>query len=172
MISVENNITTIVIKRKIVIPPMYIDSNIEKHVEMLIKETIKNECTKEYGYIIHVNRLISIDDNFITPANSDIVMDIQFEVDTIKPCIGKEFKGSICMVFKNGIFIDLYGLLKILVPASSLQDYTFTTGVDKNNASFVSKHRSLKKNDVISIIVSGVKYSNHSFSCFGNLKDY
>lgn len=153
------------IVRHINVPACYLNGNIQEHILELLSKTTKNECTKQYGYILSINEIIGILDNTITSANSDIIVTVKFIAETLKPTEGKIFDGEVCMVFANGIFVNIKDKLKVLIPVTNIPKYTF----NKSEMQFEYKKKKIKKGDDIKVKITGVKYSKHSFSCFGEM---
>ena len=101
--------TSVIIQKRICVEPMFLDSNLMHYLLQKLKKTFINEITKENGYILEVKKIIKINDNFISSANSDIVFNVQFEALTLNPKIddiyeSKVFYISSC-VFLNCTYI-------------------------------------------------------------------
>ena len=50
-----------------------------------LQELTDNQCTKENGYIININKDIDILDHKIGRANTDNIFTIKFEASILKP---------------------------------------------------------------------------------------
>lgn len=156
------------IERRICIDSKYLCKDLKEHLLNKIK-LYKNECSKEYGFFINIKDKIQIKDANIS-SNCENVFTIIFYAETLKPEVGKKFKGVTCMIFSGGIFINIKDILKILVLESFLiKDYTF----DQKNNTFVnnSNKHIIKQGDELTIVLTGVTYSKHNFVCFGVLDE-
>jgi len=153
------------IEQKVSIDPKYLDSNISHHILEKIRLNMEDKCTLKHGYIIKVRKIINLGDNIIAPANSLVVYDVTYEAETIKPEKGLELYGKICMVFEHGIFVDVLGRMKVLVPANTLEGYTFTcdsfTPEEEGEVIVIEK--------LVGIRITMVKYEKKDFSCIGEL---
>ena len=69
------------------------------------------------------------------------------------------------MIFSGGVFVNVENMMKVLIPESNLKDYKF----DPVETSFKYKNNTIKKDDNITVCISGVKYSKKKFSCFGTI---
>ena len=159
--------STIVIQRKICLEPEYLDKNIKTHLLNKLISSFTNECNKEHGYILKVNRIVDIKDNYIS-SNCEHIFILNVEIETLKPEIDKELVGTICMIFSGGIFLNVKNKLKVLVPITTLSEYTF----DQANNCFINKddeNKIIKQGDELKVLISGMKYSKQNFSCFGKL---
>lgn len=156
---------TTIITRRICLESKFLDSNILRHLLNKIIDLTKNECSKEYGFIIGIKRIISIDDSWISAASSENVFTITFEAITLKPEIGSVLEGNVCMIFPNGILLNIEDKMKFLVPLSSLSEYQ----LNKQEGFYFNEKRKISKNDRVSVSVVDVKYKNQTFMCFGNL---
>lgn len=153
---------SIEITRRICLDPVCLDQNILEHLFDKIRESTENECTKEYGYILSVDRLVEIKDNYVSAANSDIVFEVSFEAQTLKPDIGTKLTGVVCMVVKHGVFLSVRDKMKVLVPMTG---YNF----DSENNCYTKDDVIIQNGDILSVQIVGSKYSKQSFSCYGSL---
>ena len=156
------------IKRRLCIKVENLNSGIKDYILEKMKLLAENDCTKEEGYIIDVKKIVTIKDNYISNANSEVVFNIIFEVETIKPEKDKVVEGKICMIFPGGIFIIVKDKLRVLIPVSELKDYNY---VISNNLYENKKDEKdkIQINDNIKVQIIGSRYSNKSFSCFGKM---
>jgi DNA-directed RNA polymerase subunit E'/Rpb7 len=154
------------IEQKISIEASYLDNNIKTHIFEKLKKTMEGMCTFDNGYIISVTKLIKIGNNKIGCANSLIIFDVTYEAEVLRPKKGDVLSGKVCMVFQHGIFIDVYGKMKVLVPATIMSEYTYQS----SDNSFVCGERDIIKNEIcISVKIVDIKYDKKQFSCIGKL---
>jgi DNA-directed RNA polymerase subunit E'/Rpb7 len=154
-----------IIKQKVSIDAMYLDKDIEDHILLKLKKTMEGICTFDNGYIITVNKIINVGSNTIGSANSLIIFDITYEANTLRPEKGVVLSGKVCMVFKHGIFVDICGKMKVLVPSNFIEGYEYQQ--DSNSFTFLE---SIIKNDVeVSVDIVDMKYDKKQFSCIGKL---
>lgn len=153
---------SIEITRRVCLDPMCLDQNILDHLLQKIRDSTENECTKEYGYILSVDRLVEIEDNYVSAANSDIVFIVRFKARTLKPDMGTELSGVVCMVVTHGVFLSVKDKMKVLVP---MPGYTF----DSENSCYTKDDVIIKNGDTLSVRIIGSKYSKQNFSCYGSL---
>lgn len=156
---------TTTMERRICLEPQFLDSNIMEHLFEKVKTSVQNECTKEYGYVISVKRIVGITDNWISSANSDIVFNVVFEAETLKPEVGLQLQGNVCMIFPNGILLDIQNKFKFLVPLESLKEYE----LDRVSMCYEKGDTKIKNGDELTVEVVEIKYKEQSFMCFGNL---
>lgn len=153
------------ITQKISIQAMYLDSNIKLHLLNKIKKSMEGKCTFNDGYIIEVKRIISIGDNTIGCANSLVIFNVTYEAEVLKPEDGSILTGKVCMVFQHGIFVDIRGKMKVLVPAASISGYVYQE--DKNV--FIKNDKIIENDLDVSIEIMKTKYEKKQFSCIGKL---
>ncbi len=153
------------ISKRIFIKHEHLDYNILNHIYSKLCETTKDNCDKENGHILKINKNIKIDDIFSSSVNGDIIVIVLFEAVILKPEIGKIFDGQICMIFSNGIFVNISNKQKVLIPLSYLTDFTY----NEKDKIFYNDNKILKLNDNIKVIIEGVKYAKNSFNCFGRV---
>ena len=153
------------IDQRISIESMYLDSNIKEHILNKVKKTMEGKCTFDNGYIINVNKLLKIGDNTIGCANSLVIFNITYEAEVLKPEKGQILHGKVCMVFQHGIFVDVYGKMKVLVPATSMDQYEY----QQPENIFTWGKKKIENGVDISVDIVDTKYEKKQFSCIGRL---
>lgn len=154
-----------IIERKIHLEPEFLYSGLNAKLLDNVKKVYENECTKETGYILKVNKIVRIKDNYISNVNSSIIFVVDIDVDILKPEINAVYTDKVSMIFSGGLFINIMNKIKLLIPISSLSDYSF----DPSTKTFVKCKSVIKENDEIKIKITGIKYSKKNFNCFGEL---
>lgn len=158
--------SNVIIQKRICLEPEFLNSNLKKNIFDRLKKSTVNECSKEYGYILDIVKLIKIKDNYVSNATSEIVFEVMFEIETLKPEIDKVFTGDVCMIFVGGIFLNIKNKIKVLIPITSMKEYKF----DQTNKIFIKKDKTvIKQGDVLNVKITGIKYSKKNYSCFGDL---
>jgi DNA-directed RNA polymerase subunit E'/Rpb7 len=154
------------ISKKISVESKYLDMNINENILTKLKEFFKNECTKDDGYYLDIIKVKKIIDNYIS-SNCENIFEIEFEAEILKPEAGKIFEGEVCMIFSGGIFVNIKNKLKVLIPISTLNNYEF----DQTKNMFINKNNKneIKQSTILSVLISGTKYTKRNFSCFGTL---
>ena len=157
----------IIIQKQVCIEPKFMDSNIMSHITEELTKVCCRECNKDYGYIIKINRIIKVLDNYIN-MDSNIVFDIIFEASCLNPKPEKILTGKVCMVFADGIFIDVIKKMQILVPKQFIVGYTFNKKSnifvnDKNEENNIGEGKELR------VKITASQYNNQRFSVFGTI---
>ena len=157
-----------IIKKGIVLDNAMLAPNIEHSILEKLKQVVENDCSKDFGYIIKVIKLIKIIDNYISNVNSELIFIVLFEAETIKPAVGKVYTDTITMVLSGGIFLKIKGKFMVLIPPSVLNDYDFQAE-NKMYVHKVDSTKTLKTGDECSVKISGIRYLNKNYDCFGYL---
>ena len=147
------------ITKKITLDPKYLTKKINKHIIKQLEKDTKDDCSKQFGHILKILKIEQIIDN----ENTSFV--IKFTAKTLKPEKDKILNGKVFKIYKDGIFIDVLGKQKILIPSLNLTNYTF----DEENNIYKSKENTIKQDDEIKVQIVAVKYIKGKFSCFGCL---
>ena len=155
----------IIIQKQVCIEPKYMDSDIMSHITNELSRSCCKDCTKDYGYIIKINHIIKIIDNYIN-MDSNIVFDIKFEASCLNPKPDKVLTGKVCMVFPDGVFIDVMKKMQILIPKQFIEGFTFNKKTnsyvkDDNDQITISEGKQLR------VSITASQYSNQKFSVFG-----
>lgn len=156
-----------IIRRRVCLESEFLNPNYKEHLFKKIKETSDNACTEMDGYLLNITRIIKIVENKIT-SNSENVFVVEFEAETLLPTKGKEFEGIAFMIFHSGIFVNIKGKLKVLIPLNELEDYTY----DSSKNIFILKDDNeniLKKDMTVKISIVDMRYLNKQFSCYGKI---
>ena len=158
---------SVILEKRICLHSKYLDSNIKNHILSKLNELVNDKCTQEYGYILKIERLIEIIDHEIGRADSNNIFNVKFEAHILKPEPGLLITGKVCMIYKDGIFINILDKQKMLIPKNKLINYTFYE-IDSSYIHNTDKSNIIKIDDTISAVISVVGYNNQSYSCFGS----
>jgi DNA-directed RNA polymerase subunit E'/Rpb7 len=148
-----------IITRRVYLDPKFLDSNIMEHLLKRCSELSVGECTKEYGHILAVNQILKV------LGNEDTIFTVQFEAETLKPKVGEKLSGKVCMIYKDGIFVQVSDKQKMLIPAISIKGYTY----DDTSRTYSNGKKKITEGDNIEAIVTAAQYSKQNFSCIGSL---
>ena len=162
---------TVTITRRICIQSRFLDHNIKIHLLRELSSTTNNECSKEHGYIISAKSIIRIVNHKIGRVNSDNVFTVEFKALTLNPKVGTEIIGTVCMIYKDGIFLNIMDKQKMLIPATSLNSDENDHGFDESTGNYLIHGKSVKIGDDITAIITDSQYSKGFFSCLGALKE-
>jgi DNA-directed RNA polymerase subunit E'/Rpb7 len=157
--------STELIQRRISLESKHLDSKLYDNIFNKLKTTTKNDCTQEYGYILDIIRIVNIKNHKIGRANSCNIFNIEFEAETLKPEPGKKFRGKVCMIYNDGIFVIIKNKQKMLIPKNLLTDYDFISNTYVNKKT----EKTIHVDDEIDVIVTACKYNKKSFGCFGSI---
>ena len=147
------------IKQKVSIEPKYLNSEINEHVLNKLKKNMEGKCTLDNGYIISVKSIIDLGSNTIG-SNTSVIFNLTYEAEILRPDKGHILSGNVCMVFHHGIFVNVCGKMKVLIPATSMNyDY------NQSNNSFGP----MTKGVDVTIEIVMIKYEKKNFSCIGKL---
>ena len=162
------------VTRKVCIDPEFLDYNIKKHISDKLKLSLSNECTKEHGYFLTVNKIIKILDNYISTdcrvhddhrisSNCQNIFTVLFEAETLKPEKQKVFEGVVTTILSAGISVTIRDKLKVLIP-SPINGFQF----DLTSKSYKNDTTTIKQGDKIKVKILNLKYSEKSFKCYGS----
>jgi DNA-directed RNA polymerase subunit E'/Rpb7 len=159
----------IIIQKQVCIEPRFMDCNIMSHITNELSRTCLNECHKDYGHIMKINRIIKVLDNYIN-MESNIIFDVKFEASCLVPKPDKVFTGQVRMIYQGGIFVVVMQKMEILVPDSLLAGYTFAKNINPKLNSFVKGEDKIEEGKQVKIKVTASQYNNQRFSVFGSLQ--
>jgi DNA-directed RNA polymerase subunit E'/Rpb7 len=151
-----------IIEQQVYLEPKYLNPNLEIHLLEKLRSCIVGMCDSENGYILSVDKIINASDNKISQTSS-CIFTVKYLATTLKPEIGKRLFGKICMLFRNGIFVDIHGKMKVLIPSSTFEDFTFDNDV------FKIGNLVIKEGDEITTEITMFKYDKKNFNCIGKL---
>ena len=153
------------LRQRLVIDNDCLDKNLNASIFKRLKEVAENDCSKEFGYIIKVLKLTRIIDNYISNVNSELIFIVEFQAQTVKPEINNIYEDEIFLVLRGGIFFDINNKFKVLIPPSALTNYTFNSDAK----SYENGETTLSKGLKCKIKITGIRYMNKKFDCFGEL---
>jgi DNA-directed RNA polymerase subunit E'/Rpb7 len=154
-----------ILKQRLVIGNDCLDDSLNKHILAKLREVSENECSKDHGYVLKVNKLLKIVDNYISNVNSELIFIVEYDADVVKPQINDIFEDDIFLILRNGIFFNIKNKFKVLIPPDALSDYTF----DSDNKSYTHKDHAtvLRSGMRCRVQITGVRYMNRKYDCFG-----
>lgn len=154
-----------VLEKRILLDSKYLTKDIKQHICNKLVEVTKEECSKDYGYIIEIIKILEIKGHEIGRVNFDNIFTVIFEAYILNPVSGAEFEGVVCLIYKDGVFVNILDKQKMLIPKESIKDYKFDE--DKN---IYKKGDSVITQDTkVKVRVTASQYRKKSFSCFGSL---
>lgn len=153
--------------KRLVVGNDCLDKNLNNAIFKKLQLASENDCNKEYGYILKVEKLLKIDDNYISNVNSELIFVVSFRALTIKPEVHKVFTDKIWMVLSGGIFLNVKEKFKVLIPPNALTDYVFNA--DKKVYTHKVTNVVLEQGSECTVKITGMRYLNKNFDCFGEL---
>lgn len=161
----KNNMGIERITKRIVLDNQFLDKDLNRHLLNKLKDIAENDCSKEYGYIIEVKKILEILDNYISNVNSELIFIVLFEAETIKPEINSIYEDEVYLALRGGIFFEVSKKFKVLIPPVSLRDYVFNSDTKE----YIKGVQKLGKGSRCRLKITGVRYMNKNFDCFGEL---
>jgi DNA-directed RNA polymerase subunit E'/Rpb7 len=156
----------ITIDKKIYLEPKYLDSKLVSHIYKILQEQMVGKCDQNYGYILKIYESLNIIGNTVASASSGVFFNVRFDIKTLKPKIGGIYQGTVCMVFQEGIFVEVSNKMKILIRIDKMNDYKYS----KSKNIFKKNDKTISKDDTVEILIEMIKYEKQNFNCIGSLK--
>ena len=155
----------VTLEKRIILESKYLTRDIKQHICNKLVEITKEECSKDYGYIIEIIKILDIKGHEIGRVNFDNIFTVIFEAYILNPVAGAEFEGTVCLIYKDGIFVNIYDKQKMLIPRDNIQDYVF----DENKNIYIKGDVIISQDSKLKVKVTASQYRKKSFSCFGTL---
>lgn len=145
---------------KIYIEPRFFDSKIKQHIIDKVKEQTFHSCIDEIGYVMNVDKINTIKNihSNLFIVNSDLIV--------FKPKKDTVYDTIVRMIFKEGIFVEINDIQKVLIPTSSIKDrYEYTDKI------FICKDtkKSVVNGMELKVKLTAIKYYNNKFNCIGQI---
>jgi DNA-directed RNA polymerase subunit E'/Rpb7 len=145
--------------KRIIIKP----SEFTENITDLIKQKIKNlPCTKDYGYVIDILKILSYE-SMISRNNGYNIVTAQIKAHTFLPIVGLEIDCIVNMIFPQCIFATFINI-KIVIPVSELEDFTY------ENQQFKNADTVIQIGDSIKVKILNTRFKQKNFSCIAKLK--
>jgi hypothetical protein len=166
---------TFIIKNSVIVEPRYLDKNLHTYLDKKVKEDFIGKCFKDYGYIVDVIKILNSKSR-ITSGDSTIIFDLEFEITSLFPEVGKTYKTvSFVNAFSFPSFKgSLFNLYEHTTHDGQSFIQIFVSGVDKNGEklSFTDCSCIINCNNInspleIDVIVEHVTYKNGKFCIIG-----
>jgi DNA-directed RNA polymerase subunit E'/Rpb7 len=81
------------------------------------KARYENTCSKSYGYILEVNRIIRTVSSKLSIYNGNLIMECEIEVRCLLPQVNAIVSGLVKQVFNQGIIVMVQGCMKAFIPS-------------------------------------------------------
>lgn len=153
----------VVIKKNICIEPEYLNENILENIHKKISEKFLNKCDQEHGYIIKIYSKIEIVKNVISNTSSGVFFTVKFGIKCLKPIVGNKYKGVVCMIFSNGIFVEVEEKLKILIPNNKMKKYKYVNDI------YTDGKEKIREGVEVYLEIEMIRYEKQNFNCIGKL---
>ena len=148
-----------ILEKRIIIKPEDFDKNIETSIKEQIQ---KFPCSKEYGYIIDIIKIIS-HESMISRDSAHNVVTVKFKAQTFLPKVGLDVDCVVYMIFPQCIFAE-YLNIKIVIPVSELTEFTY------ENQMFKKDDVIIKIGDALKVEILNTRYKQKNYSCIAKLK--
>jgi DNA-directed RNA polymerase subunit E'/Rpb7 len=156
----------IIMEKKICLEPKYLDDKIPDHLLEKINSDILGKCDQSYGYVTKVFKKIQIIKNVLSTCGPGVFFYVKFGAEVFKPIVGSIYEGKVCMTSPHGIFVEVFGKMKVLIPVNKMSGYKF----DKAGPSFKKGKKTILEKDTVEILIDMIKYEKQNFNCIGSLK--
>jgi DNA-directed RNA polymerase subunit E'/Rpb7 len=151
---------------KIIVEDNEIGADIYEIVRTKLINKFLGSCTQQHGHILEIDK-IDIVDNVISPSNGKVNLLVRCLVKNLKPKKGHVYKGKIVRVYKNGIFIDVKGLINVGVSINNIGENAM---FDQEKDAIINGDQIIKLNDRVRVEIAKVSYfHDNGFHCTGKL---
>lgn len=168
-LNYEKVMTTVKVTETIYMEPSTLCSNLKTLIKRALIARMDGKCDQTYGYILGVEDGIKIKNNTVSSASDGVFFTVEFKIKALKPKIGDEFKGTVCMVFEQGIFVEVENKMKVLIPTEKMTGFKYSKSKERFKSTGAPK-KYISRGDGITVILDKIKYENQNFSCIGSLK--
>lgn len=148
------------ITENIFVEARYLNSNLKKHLEKILRKKIENKCTKEHGYITKIGKILS----FENQRNTQI-MKVTFTAQISKPESGEIYSGDIQLLLREALVINIENNQKVLVSAEEIKNFTY----DEERSCFYNDNSEIVTGDTVKVKINLVRYSDGKFTYCGTL---
>jgi DNA-directed RNA polymerase subunit E'/Rpb7 len=156
----------ITVEQKICLEPKFLDAKLLSHIYTTLKQRFVGKCDQELGYILKIYDNITVLGNTVSSAGSGIFFNTRFDIKTLKPKEGCVYEGNVCLVFSEGIFVEVANKMKILIHVDKMNGYKYS----KTKNIFKKGTKTIMIGDKLEITIEKVKYEKQNFNCLGSLK--
>lgn len=150
------------------VPPEIMSSSWKQHLFEIICKQLTGRCTKEHGYITQVREISRILSQQIDRTNGHVRFHVELYVSVIYPSIGLKVNVTVEMISAHGIFC-FYRMLRMMLPFSKCNGFLIKQDFSMTYAIHPSTKKTIKKTDIIPIIINDVRFENDLYSCIVSL---
>ncbi len=147
-------------------PDIIHNEDLTKICYELLEKNKKSFNDQEYGHIINLNKIISMEFDEITLDGNTPVY-IEANVDVVKPEKDMIIEVEIQKMIDFGIFAQNYDI-NFWISKENTDSYEFDPSINKYKNIDGNK---LNIGDKIKIKINLIRYENKNYSCIGEFKD-
>jgi len=161
---VHQPMSTTLINENVILHPHEL-GDINRYICEKLEEKV-GSCTKERGYITAiVYPLSKIHHNLVSRQTGNVIVNVSYEIETVKPCIGMICTALVNIVHKEGLFARM-DYVDIIVPATTFDEHLWTC---KENQ-FVNDDCTIEVGSWIKVQITNVRYTNSNFQCIAKIE--
>jgi DNA-directed RNA polymerase II subunit RPB7 len=153
---------------QISVHPSKFDDQIREYIKEELFSTKKGECTEEYGYILAVNKIVSIGAGVISNTYGHIHFTVEYVVETYKPRAGDKTNGKITTILDGGFFIDSKNV-RIFIPFVRLPKGSDIVNDGNDSKIRLESGKEYRKGDFTDVFIVSVRYDEQQFKCIGEI---
>ena len=152
--------------KTICLEPEYLDNNIQMALLNKVRKTWVGKCTKEDGYILSIDRILEISNNYISTSNNSVVFELIISATILKPEIGMQYIAKIDKIHPHGLFAYVDNRLKIVIPSTKLNEYILTGDTYTHK---IHSDITLNLEGLIKIEITALRYEKSKFDCIAKI---
>lgn len=80
-----------------------------------------NTCSKEYGFVLQVIRIVQTLSSKISIYNAHIIVECDIEIECLIPKVGEIVYGNVQQLFPQGVILIVQNCMKTFIPSPKKQ---------------------------------------------------
>lgn len=132
-----------------ILQPHQLTQNYSATLLLEARKKLEKTCTKDYGYILKVEKLNKVGPGFISKVNGSMKCDISVMVDVLKPEIGQTYIAVIEHIMPSGIICLIEGIMRCCILTPDAKKFSV--------------------NEEITVRIIEFRFENRQIRCVGEL---
>lgn len=151
------------------IPPEQVDTNWRSNLFLSVSQKFQGKCTKEDGYIIHIQKITKIYDQYIKRTSGVVMFFLEVLAECILPRVGDSIEAVVDIIFSHGVFCH-YHMLRMMMPIVKCPNFHIRPEFSTNSLYNPHTKKIIKNGDTISVVIDDVRFENDLYSCIVSMK--
>lgn len=152
------------IKIKVEVSPEQVNKNWRDSLFLNICQKFQGKCTREDGYIISIQKVLRIFDQYIKRTSGVVLFFVEVLAQCILPKKGDTLEAIVDMIFPHGVFCH-HHTLRMMMPIAKCKNFHIRQEFSTKSLYNPQTKKIIRKGDIVPVTIDDVRFENDFYSC-------